>query len=153
MKVSVVRAATERDGVVIRFENRSQRPLRLLRPIDGSEWGWHMPIYDLSITDSSGKAVPRGGRCKLSGLYSDMKWPDDYRIQILPGDAYETTIGLARELAVSGRYTGVRPSNHVETRYSRSTRNKVRLKSLQADFMSDPDGWFISNATLTAVSR
>jgi hypothetical protein len=105
LKVSVVGASTQRSGIVVRFENRSEKPIRLLRPLDGSEWGWHMPVYDLSITDAAGKAIPPGIRCKFSGLYSDMKWPDDYRIQILPGDAYEMTVSFCREIPSSGRYS------------------------------------------------
>ena len=104
LKVTVVKVSPAKDGVVLRFENRSEKPMQLLRPIDGSEWGWHMPVYDLSITDSSGKLIPLGGRCKLSGLYADLKWPDDYRLKILPGEAFETTIRLNRELTGLGPY-------------------------------------------------
>jgi len=105
MKVTVLRYSSERRGVVVRFENHSSKPIRLLRPIDGSEWGWHMPIYEVSLTDSTGKAVPLGSRCGMSGLYSNLKWPDDYRIQILPGDAYEMVVDMAREYPLTGRFT------------------------------------------------
>ena len=105
LAVSVLRVSTATRGLVIRFENRSQTPLRLLRPIDGSEWGWHMPIYELTIADSSGKKIPMGSRCAFSGLYSNLKWPDDYRIQILPGDAYEITVDTCRDIPASGTYT------------------------------------------------
>lgn len=105
LKVSVLRYSPERRAVVVRFENDSPKPLRLLRPIDGSEWGWHMPIYDVSMMDSTGKAVPLGIRCGMSGLYSDMAWPDDYRVQILPGDAYEMLVDMAREYPLAGRFT------------------------------------------------
>lgn len=64
-----------------------------------------MPFYDVSLTDSAGKAVPLAGRCGVSGLYSGPKWPDDYRIQILPGDAYETHVDIARDEGISGKFT------------------------------------------------
>jgi hypothetical protein len=104
LKVSVLRASSERRAVIIRFENHTAAPLRLLRPIDGSEWGWHMPIYSLTIADSDGKSLPMGGRCGNSGLYSNMKWPDDYQFQILPGDAYEMAVEICREIPVSASY-------------------------------------------------
>jgi hypothetical protein len=63
-----------------------------------------MPVYDLSITDEAGKSIPMGSRCWLSGLYSGVKWPDDYRFQILPGDAYEMSVDIARQIPESGRY-------------------------------------------------
>lgn len=102
LKVSIIGQSLDHRGVVVRFENRTNQPIRLLRPLDGSEWGWHMPIYDLTVTDSKGEKIPIGGRCGLSGLYSDLKWPDDYRIQILPGHAYEMPVDLCRELPLDG---------------------------------------------------
>lgn len=104
LKVSVLRYSPERGSMIIRFENNSHKPLRLLRPLDGSEWGWHMPIYELLITDEAGKSVPLGSRCGVSGLTFGMKWPDDYRFQILGGDAYEISVNIARPIPQPGRY-------------------------------------------------
>lgn len=93
-----------RRGVRIRFENPTPSRIKILRPLDGSEWGWHMPYYSLSITDSTGANIPMGMRCGMSGLYSNLKWPDDYLIQILPHDAYEMTVALGRSIPAKGRY-------------------------------------------------
>lgn len=105
LKVTVLRYSPDHRAIVVRFENLAQIPLKLLRPLDGSEWGWHMPIYEVSMTDSAGKSVPLGSRCGVSGLYSNIKWPDDYRFQILPGDAYETHVYTAREDGISGKFS------------------------------------------------
>jgi hypothetical protein len=105
LKVSITGQSPDNRGVIVRFENRTSQPIRLLRPLDGSEWGWHMPVYDLTVTNPKGEKIPIGGRCGLSGLYSDLKWPDDYRIQILPGHAYEMPVDLCREIPLDGPYT------------------------------------------------
>ena len=105
LKLTVLRYSPDRRAIVVRFENMSRSPLKLLRPLDGSEWGWHLPFYDVSLTDSAGKAVPLGSRCGVSGLYSNIKWHDDYRFQILPGDAYETHVDIARDEGTSGKFT------------------------------------------------
>ena len=105
LKITILRYSPDRRAIVVRFENLTHGPLRLLRPLDGSEWGWHMPFYEVSMTDSAGKSVPLGVRCKLSGLYSNIKWPDDYRFQVLPGDAYEMHVDIAREDGVSGKFS------------------------------------------------
>lgn len=91
-------------GVRVRFENHMLTPLKILRPLDGSEWGWHMPQYALSIVDSTGMSIPMGTRCGMSGLYSGLKWPDDYLIRLRPGDAYEMTVNLYRSIPVRTRY-------------------------------------------------
>jgi hypothetical protein len=105
LKVSITGPSPDQRGVIVRFENRSNQPIRLLRPLDGSEWGWHMPVYDFTVADAKGEKIPIGSRCGLSGLYSNLKWPDDYRIQILPGDAYEMPVNLCREQPLDGPYT------------------------------------------------
>ena len=105
LKVSITGKSPDNRGVIVRFENTTNQPIRLLRPLDGSEWGWHMPVYDLTVTNPKGEKIPIGGRCGLSGLYSGMKWPDDYRIQILPGHAYEMPVNLCREQPLDGPHT------------------------------------------------
>ena len=105
LKVSIIGKSPDNRGVTVRFENRTNQPIRLLRPLDGSEWGWHMPVYNLTLSNSKGEVIPIGARCGLSGLYSSMKWPDDYRIQILPGHAYEMPVDLCREIPADGLYT------------------------------------------------
>jgi hypothetical protein len=141
LKVTVLRYSAERRGIVVRFENHSSKPLRLLRPIDGSEWGWHMPIYDVSVTDSTGKAVPLGSRCGMSGLYSNLKWPDDYRIQILPGDAYEMAVDMAREYPLTGSFT-------VSFRYTFDMSTKTPRPDPSIKY---PDDLWVGSATSAPV--
>lgn len=95
-----------------------------------------MPIYDLSIADATGKPIPLGLRCKLSGLYTDMKWPDDYRIQVLPGDAYETTVDLSREIPASGTYS-------VSFRYCYDPTSKIAKEDR---FITYPEDLWIGEA-------
>lgn len=105
LTVSVIGFSEQGESVIIRFENHTRQPIRLLRPLDGSEWGWMMPIYDLTIINAQGTPIPLGSRCGMFGLYSNLKWPDDYRVQVLPNDAYEMKVILARELRESGTYS------------------------------------------------
>ena len=91
-------------GIVVRFENHSQKPIRILRPLDGSECGWHMPFYTFTVLDRSGAPLPLRGRCGLSGLYSNMTWPDDYRVQILPADAYEMWLDVPHAISAADEY-------------------------------------------------
>jgi|GEM_PF-3520690 len=137
LKVSVLRYSAERRAVVVRFENHSRKPLRLLRPIDGSEWGWRMPIYDVSITDSTGKVIPLESRCGNTGLYSDMTWPDDYRVQILPGDAYEMSVMVARELPLAGIYS-------FQFRYTYEPATKTTKQDSSIKY---PDDLWVGSAT------
>ena len=105
LKVSILGQVPHDQKVVVRFENHSSKPIRLLSPLDGSGWGWHLPFYEITLSNDKGEKIPLGLRCGLSGLYSSMKWPDDYRIQILPGHAYEMPVGLCREIPSDGLYT------------------------------------------------
>ena len=137
LNVSVVRYSPERGVLMVRFENRSGRPLRVLRPIDGSEWGWLMPIYEIVMTDAAGKAVPLGGRCLLMDNFTDENWYDDYLIQILPGHPYETSVDLGREIPSAGRYT-------VRFRYIYDPKRKTPRQNPNLKY---PDDLWIGTAT------
>jgi len=45
--------------------NRTSEPMVVMRPGDGSEWGWRTPYIERIIRDETGKVVtwPVGGRC------------------------------------------------------------------------------------------
>ncbi len=47
-------------GVKVSFENKGDKPLKILKPVDGSEWGWHLPVYALKVVDPAGKELPMG---------------------------------------------------------------------------------------------
>ena len=85
-------------GVKVAFENKGDKPLKILKPVDGSEWGWHLPVYALKVVDPAGKELPMGERCGLSGLYSDLKWPDDYEIVIPAKGRTELTVRFSRPI-------------------------------------------------------
>jgi hypothetical protein len=79
-----------RDGPLrVTFTNKGDVPLRILKPLDGSEHCWIMPHYDLTLIDTRGKKLVRGGRCGNFGLpYSGTKWPEEYLITIQPGASH-----------------------------------------------------------------
>jgi hypothetical protein len=90
--------------VVVRFTNRSNKTVRILRPLDGSEWLWHMPHYRFTVHDREGRQLDLGARCGLSGLWAELKWPEDYVLQILPGDSYEMQVGIPHAIPSDGEY-------------------------------------------------
>ena len=109
LQVELLRYPDERsvfhhNPVIVRFTNTHNRTIKILRPLDGSEWGWHIPHYRFTVSDSSGKAVELDGRCGISGLWANIKWPDDYIIQILPGDSYEMQVGIPHAIPADGDY-------------------------------------------------
>ncbi|MEX0703182.1 MAG: hypothetical protein WD069_13895 [Planctomycetales bacterium] len=90
--------------VVIRFTNNGDEPVSILRRLDGSEWGWHMPHYRFTVTDANDKPLELPGRCGVSGLWSGPKWPDDYIIEIRPGDSHEMRAGIPHSVPADGEH-------------------------------------------------
>lgn len=90
-------------GVV--FVNSGNKPIRILKPIDGSEWCWVMPHYDLSVFDLNGIEIKRMGRCgNFGGPYSNTSWPDDYLVMIPPGGEYFRHLPLVHQIPQTGPY-------------------------------------------------
>jgi hypothetical protein len=139
LTVSVIGFSERGKNVIIRFENHTREPIRLLRPLDGSEWGWLMPIYDLSITDDQGTQIPFYPRCGVFGLYANLKWPDDYRVQVLPGDAYEMKVSTVREIRESVTYA-------VSFRYQYKPKEK---KTEGKRFIEYPDDLWVGEVSST----
>ena len=98
------RSIYHNNPVIIRFTNWNNKAVKLLRPLDGSEWCWHMPHYRFTVVDSVGNSLSLMPRCGNSGLWAELKWPDDYIIQILPGDSYEMQVGIPQKVSASGDY-------------------------------------------------
>lgn len=90
--------------VMVRFINRSQDPITIFKPLDGSLWSWHMPYYRLHVTDAEGKSLKLASRCGVSGLWAETKWPDDYLVTIAPGKSFETEVGIHHVIPESGPY-------------------------------------------------
>jgi hypothetical protein len=88
----------------VRFTNSGNKVVRILRPLDGSEHSWVMPFYRVTVVDDSGKTLGLFGRCASCGLWADIKWPDDYIIQIMPGDSYEMRVDIYQDVPKSGNY-------------------------------------------------
>ncbi len=92
--------------LAVKFTNNSTKPIRILRPLDGSEDCWKMPYYKLTVTDDRGRKVPLSGRCGMYGFpYEGTKWPDDYLVTIPAGGSYYRPLRLAHAIPVNGSYT------------------------------------------------
>jgi len=99
------RSLQNRNPVIVRFTNRENQSIRILRPLDGSKWSWHMPYYRFTVEDADGVPLEMLTRCGVSGLWANLEWPDDYVIQILPGDSYEMQVGIPYPIPTDGEYT------------------------------------------------
>lgn len=75
-------------SVIVRFRNISDRPVTILRPLDGSSWGWYMPEYRFAATDDAGQELELSGRCGVSGLWHQTTWPDSYLVEIPAGSTH-----------------------------------------------------------------
>ena len=74
--------------LAVKFINMSNEPLRILKPLDGSEWSWIMPYYKLTVTTKNGHEMPIISRCARFGLGYNKVWPDGYMVTINPGESY-----------------------------------------------------------------
>jgi hypothetical protein len=91
--------------LAVKFVNTGKEPLRVLKPIDGSEWCWIMPYYKLTVVDDRDREVGFAERCKLYGApYFDTRWPDDYVVTIQPGKSYTRPLSHNHALRTEGTY-------------------------------------------------
>jgi hypothetical protein len=99
--------AVNLDGVFVEFHNRGKKPVYIFKQLDGSVNCWQMPNYHFTLRDAAGRLVEYRGRCGLSGIWADTKWPDDYIVEIKPGARYREPIWLTGYFQVprSGPYT------------------------------------------------
>jgi hypothetical protein len=86
LKVELV--TDDRTGLHIRFTNLSDEPFVILKPLDGSWWGWYRPHYKVHMVDEQGQQVPLGSRCGVSGLWHETVWPADYAVTLGPDAAH-----------------------------------------------------------------
>lgn len=73
----------------IRMENVSDAPVKIMKPLDGSFWLWHLPFYRLTVKPPGGEALPNQERLPMSGLWAETKFPDDYEVTLSAGERYE----------------------------------------------------------------
>ena len=91
--------------LAVTFVNIGKEPIRLLKPLDGSEWCWIMPYYKLTVTGTSGQEVPLMSRCGNYGFpYFGTTWPDDYVLTIPPGGSCQHKLDPVHDIRVSGTY-------------------------------------------------
>lgn len=96
----------KKNRISIRFTNPgSNEPIQILKPIDGSEWGWCMPHYAFSVDDGKGSEIRKLPRCAHHGLpYSDTSWPEDYVIEIPAGQTRDMPAFMPHLIPADGEY-------------------------------------------------
>ncbi len=96
---------TKNEAFVIRFVNRSDKPVRILKPLDGSYYSWIMPHYAFSLEDGKGTTFDKRMRCGNFGHpFTDTKWPEDYLVEIGPGKTHEEVAILPFYIPEDGEY-------------------------------------------------
>jgi hypothetical protein len=98
------KADGEENSAVITFKNNGKKPIKLLKAMDGSEWCRLMPYYRTTVTDGEKKVLDLGARCGVIGYWGDMKWPEDYVLELGPGKTYEKTLYLPQAVPATGKY-------------------------------------------------
>jgi hypothetical protein len=102
----VLKAEISGAPLTVKFVNNGDEPIRILKPLDGSESCWIMPYYKLTVTDEGGKEIPRSARCGMYGYpYSNTKWPDDYLVTIPAQGSYSLPLRPNHDIPVTGSYT------------------------------------------------
>ena len=82
---SVLLLELRTDPLTARFVNPGRDSVRILKPLDGSEWCWIMPHYRLTVIDDHDRVAPLAARCLMYGFpYTGTAWPADYVVTI-PG--------------------------------------------------------------------
>lgn len=93
------------DPLTARFINTGRDPVRILKPLDGSEWCWIMPYYRLTVIDDRDREAALAPRCKLHGFpYSGTAWPADYVVTIPAGGEYTHPVSHNHVLREAGTY-------------------------------------------------
>jgi hypothetical protein len=89
----------------VTFRNLGEHPIWILKPLDGSTDGRLMPLYELKITDSNGKALKHAGyMCIQCGVWAHTKWPQDYLVELRPGATFEISQDFRGRNAAAGHY-------------------------------------------------
>ncbi len=91
--------------LAVQFLNVSKDPIRILKPVDGSEWCWIMPHYKLTVINEHDHEIGYAARCGNYGFpYSETKWPDDYVVTIRPGHSYTHHLWHNHNIRETGKY-------------------------------------------------
>ncbi|MCA9050784.1 MAG: hypothetical protein KDA89_18725 [Planctomycetaceae bacterium] len=105
--LAVTLRMTDSEEFVVRFVNQSDKPIRILKPLDGSYHSWIMPHYAFLVDDGKGTGFDHIPRCGHFGYpYYETTWPDDYLVQLSPGEAHEeATAHLPFNIPEDGEYS------------------------------------------------
>jgi hypothetical protein len=83
---------SHRFPVQVRLTNEGQSEVIVFRPLDGSDYCWHLPYYRFEVESSSGEALKPQVRCAMSGVWADTTWPASYAVRLAPGESFEVTL-------------------------------------------------------------
>lgn len=89
----------------IEFTNTSDVAVKLLKPLDGSFYGWHQPHYKFHIESSEDAELELANRCKLSGLWANTEFPKNYLVELPAKKSTKITGCLPYVVSESGDYT------------------------------------------------
>ena len=99
-------AMGEDESFFIRISNESKDTIRILKPLDGSYESWIMPHYKFTLDDGKGSKFDGFPRCGFFGHpYDGTIWPNDYIIELQPGEAHELESRLPFVIPQAGEYT------------------------------------------------
>ena len=83
---------SHRFPVLVRLTNESKSEVIVFRPLDGSDFGWHLPYYRFEVTRMNGEVLKPLGRCGVSGLWAETMWPASYAVRLAPGESYDVKL-------------------------------------------------------------
>ena len=89
--------------VRIRLANEGQSDLLVFQPLDGSDYGRHLPYYRFEVTGVGGRVPFPDVQCGTSGLWADTTWPASYAVKLRPGESFERKMDLP-QISEPGTY-------------------------------------------------
>ncbi len=108
IQLSISPATLQNDNqngqVEITFTNVSEKAIKIIKPLDGSYYGWYQPHYKFTVIDSKDQELPLGGRCGVSGLWGDTSFPENYLIELPPQESHKLQAYLPFAFSNSGEY-------------------------------------------------
>jgi hypothetical protein len=131
--------------LTLRFTNRTDASIFLLKPLEGSDRDAHMPYYRYRVTDRSGDLIRGGGYCNCGGiLWSATTWPEDYLVEIRPGTSFDHRTRIRPTPAVAGphkvdfEYVYLPNEDDYPSPPQQAWRGILRAKPVMVDCQPDP---------------
>lgn len=88
----------------ILFTNTSDEAVKILKPLDGSFFGWHQPHYKFQVLNSEDEELKFVSRCKFSGLWANTEFPENYLVEVPANESTKITGVLPYTIPESGEY-------------------------------------------------